>query len=194
MKKFPNTDACIEPRTNETYLHTYNCEYIRPPKPQRFERARKQIYRPAYVWSHYVHYSTVTADYAETYDHFTQYHNSKDKFLSSARGPNWKRLHPEVFADELNQGGLIHARSVMPHETRRRSSECYLNSKASCLTGHLCEDSVEFVDATHQDNVFQNPDGSYCNCWRNGVVEDYLVPQLQRQLDKHTGSLQKSIK
>ena len=31
-----------------------------PPKPDRAERAKKQIYRPSYVLNHYVHYSTAT--------------------------------------------------------------------------------------------------------------------------------------
>lgn len=53
--KYPNTDSCIGPKKEETFLNTYNCDYIRPPKPQRFDRARKQIYQTSYVWSHFVH-------------------------------------------------------------------------------------------------------------------------------------------
>jgi len=59
-----NTDPCLVPRRNETFLRVYNCDYIKPPRPERFERAMKQIYRPAFVPSHFVHYSTVTSDMA----------------------------------------------------------------------------------------------------------------------------------
>ena len=70
---------------DKTYLETYNCEYIKSPKPERFSRAmvsirfmyllvslcyythlisccytQKQFYRPDFVLSHFVHYSTVT--------------------------------------------------------------------------------------------------------------------------------------
>ena len=31
--------SCLVPRRNETFLKTYNCEYIKTPKPERFQRA-----------------------------------------------------------------------------------------------------------------------------------------------------------
>jgi Glycosyltransferase family 92 len=60
-------EPCIVPRRNETFLKVYNCNYIRPPIPDRFARAMKQIYRPSFVYSHFVHYSTVTAPMARYY-------------------------------------------------------------------------------------------------------------------------------
>jgi hypothetical protein len=131
--------------------------------------------------------STVTADYAETYSQFSQKYpdGSGGKFLSSASGPTWTKRYPDVFADELTTGALIHARSVMPHETRRLSAECTLGSKISCMVGYACEDSVAFIDEKHQDNVFHNSDGSYCNCWENPVVSQSLVPQLADRLKTH---------
>jgi hypothetical protein len=50
------------------------------------------------------------------------------------------------------------------------------------MVGFLCADDVMFVDELHQKNVFQNKDGSYCNCWRNKVVDDVLVPRLEKIL------------
>jgi hypothetical protein len=166
-------------------LRVYNCEYIRPPKPSRFARARKQIYQTSYVWSHFVHYSTVTADYAETYAEFQQHPNSTRKYLSLANGPSWEKQYPDVFVDELAIGTLIHSRSVMAHETRRRSAECALGSKVACMLGYLCEDSVEFVDEKHKLNVFNNSDGSYCNCWENPVVAHNLAPRLKELAQEH---------
>ena len=69
----------------------------------------KQIYRPEYVLSHFVHYSTVTSDIARYHkDYPTQ--NADDEL------PDWTAVgaDKEVFLDELEQGSLIHARSVLP--------------------------------------------------------------------------------
>jgi hypothetical protein len=60
-------DPCVVPRQNETFLKVYNCNYIRPPTPDRFARAMKQIYRPAFVHAHFVHYATVTVPIARYY-------------------------------------------------------------------------------------------------------------------------------
>eukprot|EP00934_Nitzschia_sp_Nitz4_P009445 Nitzschia sp. Nitz4//scaffold297_size22919//13964//15775//NITZ4_008523-RA/size22919-snap-gene-0.2-mRNA-1//1//CDS//3329546304//9435//frame0 len=182
-KKYPNTDKCIARKPGETFLKTYNCEYIRPPKPFRFERARKQIYRPSFVKSHYVHYSLVTSRHAETYSEFQQ-REPNGRYMSQATGRTWQNSLPEVFANELSTGNLVHARSVLPVETRRRSHECKLYSPFSCLMGYICEDTVKFDDEKHKENVFQNPDGTYCNCWKNNVVEDFLVPQLEKRLQE----------
>lgn len=53
-------NQCLMKSDDKTYLETYNCEYIKSPKPERFARAMKQFYRPDFVLSHFVHYSTVT--------------------------------------------------------------------------------------------------------------------------------------
>lgn len=50
------------------------------------------------------------------------------------------------------------------------------------MMGFLCEDDVEFVDELHKNNVFHNLDGSFCNCWKNNVVEEVLVPKLESLL------------
>lgn len=182
--KFPNTDPCIGQKESTTFLETYNCEYIRSPKPQRFERARKQIYQSDYVLSHFVHYSTVTKDYAETYSEFLARKTGK-QYLSRSSGSQWSKRHPDYFVDEMTTGVLIHARSILPHETRRRSVECKVGSKVSCMLGYICDDSVAFSDQLHKDNLFTNSDGNYCNCWENSVVRDYLGPLLKSKLDSH---------
>ena len=89
---------------------------------------------------------------------------------------------PEMFMNEKTEGTLVHARSILPLETKRRSAECSIGSKHACMVGFLCEDDVEFVDDLHKDNVFHNADGSYCNCWRNKVIDEVLVPKLEALL------------
>lgn len=182
--KGPNKDKiepCVGPMRNKTFLQAYNCEYIRPPKPSRFDRAMKQIYRPSFVLSHFVHYSTVTKDMDQGYSDYKALHNGKEPIMQ-IHDRRWQNEAPEMFISELTQGALIHARSVLPHETRRRSSECFSGSTFSCILGFRCEDDVKFVDELHQQNVFKNSDGTFCNCWRNGVLEEVLVPKLERLL------------
>jgi hypothetical protein len=183
------TEPCIGKRANETFLKLYNCEFIRPPKPERFARAMKQIYRPDHVLSHFVHYATVTVDVAQTYDEFR-----KEASVTTSNNKNTSMMRTymphvhdsrgaELFLNELTEGALVHTKSVLPHESRRRSAECYYKSKVGCSIGYVCDDSVQFEDALHTTNGFRNPgDGSYCNCWVNPIVDNVLVPELQARM------------
>jgi hypothetical protein len=179
--KGPNkdkTEPCVGPMKNKTFLQVYNCEFIRPPKPERFARAMKQIYRPSFVLSHFVHYSTVTVAMAMPYIELKKLAKGKEPLMDIKKS-GWEKEQPEKFIDDLAEGVLVHARSVLPHDTRRRSAECYANSKYTCMMGFVCDDDVEFVDELHQKNVFHNRDGGFCNCWKNRIVEDFLVPKLE---------------
>ena len=166
---------------NKTFLQVYNCEYIPPPKPHRFHRAMKQIYRPSFVLSHFVHYSTVTTAMDQSYSDFKLKHPDQEPTMK-IHGRDWESKSPEMFMNEITEGVLVHARSVLPQETKRRSAECSIGSKHGCMMGFLCGDDVEFVDDLHKDNVFHNADGSYCNCWRNKVIDEVLVPKLEALL------------
>lgn len=153
----------------------YNsCDYIRHPRPSRFERARKQIFRPAKVLSHFVHYSIVTtsiAKYYSDYDNPSKYRRS----LSSSD-------YHDKFLDELTEGALLHAKSLLPHETMTRSSTCYNASKHVCVVGHACSATTAFDDSKHKDNIFHDENGKYCNCWIDNHVENYWVPLLEKAL------------
>lgn len=71
----------------------------------------KQIYRPHFVLSHFVHYSTVTSDIA-------RYQKDQAKGNGNDELTDWTVVgtDKEVFLDELEEGSLIHARSVLPQE------------------------------------------------------------------------------
>lgn len=141
----------------------------------------KQIYRPSHVFSHFVHYSTVTADVAKLYKDYLP----NETYVASVHGASWERSSPEVFLNELTQGTLLHAKAVLPHETMYRSSICRLNSTNSCPVGYECPAHVEFSDELHQKNIFQNVKGEYCNCWANPRVEQVFAPKLKAALEKH---------
>mmetsp|Transcript_15669 Transcript_15669/g.35950 ORF Transcript_15669/g.35950 Transcript_15669/m.35950 type:complete len:342 (+) Transcript_15669:3-1028(+) len=185
-------NKCLAPRATETYLRVYNCEYIRPPRPDRFERAMKQIYRPSHVWSHFVHYATVTANIAKYYKDFgptesyhRRVHTAQTIFTSTKDGP-------DRFLNELEEGMLVHTRSVLPHETKFLKQSCALRSKFTCSVGIACPNTTEFVDKLHKDNVFVDEKGKYCNCWKNNKVELIYVPKLEKMLSEHKGRIEKA--
>jgi hypothetical protein len=112
-----------------------------------------------------------------------------ETYERNVQGATWRKTSPEVFLDELKEGMLVHARSVLPHETQYISVECTLNATSSCTVGFLCPDSTEFVDELHKKNVFTDSAGRYCNCWRTARIEDFYVPQLEAAITQHTISL-----
>lgn len=173
----PAETTCLVPAPKQTYLRVYNCDYIRSPRPDRFARAMKQIYQPAYVLSHFVHYSTITADIARTaaaYQRDYPSHTYTRDVVHDEFG--------DVFLDELTQGVLVHTKSVLPHETMTRNVTCKLNARYACMVGHECPDTTEFVDALHQKNVFTDEAGNFCNCWVNKHLEKILIPKLETAL------------
>lgn len=172
---------CLEQAKNQTFLQVYNCEFIRPPRPERFERAMKQIYRPDHVQSHFVHYSTVTKDISRWHSDF----GPDETYVRKVHGRGWQASSPEVYLDELNEGLLVHTKSVLPHETQYREQGCQIGSKYGCSVGVLCPDSTPFEDEKHKENVFVDAEGHYCNCWMNDKVEHVYVPRLASLLAKH---------
>lgn len=172
-----HNNQCLTKNESMTYLETYNCEYIKSPKPDRFARAMKQLYRPDFVLSHFVHYSTVTADMAREKQH------TKGRFIKD------RTTNPEVerFVDELNEGVLIHAKTTVPAETFDRYKMCKLNGPSNCLVGIPCPDDVPFNDAMHTKNVIKDENGKYCNCWMNRKVENYWLPKLKDALSRVDG-------
>ena len=166
--------SCLVKSEEHTYLQTYNCEYIKSPKPDRFQRAMKQIYRPDYVLSHFVHYSTVTVDLARTKDH-----SEPGKYNANARTSDPKT---ERFIDEINEGVLIHAKSIVPEEAITRT-RCQHKLRPGCNVGIPCPDDLPFDDKTHQDG-FLDENGKFCNCWVNRKVENTWIPQLEESLKR----------
>ena len=171
-------EFCVGPRSNETFLRVYNCDYIRHPRPDRFARAMKQIYRPAKVLSHFVHYSTVTQSIARYYLN----HSDPSRYRRRVMESDFK----DRFLDELSEGVLIHTKSVLPHETATRTATCHYATKHSCMMGLACPDSTPFDDAVHQKNIFLDEQGRFCNCWIDSHVENYWIPQLEHALAENS--------
>ena len=88
---------------NVTFLvEAYNCDSAPTPKPDRADRAKKQLYGSDYVLYHFVHYSTVTQSLKEYFQD---------------RPKRWKRFHfeqppSERVTDEINEAVMIHTKSA----------------------------------------------------------------------------------
>ena len=78
-------EPCLVARSNETFLRVYNCDFIKLPRPERFSRAMKQIYRPDFVFQHFVHYSCVTRPIATYYKDRID----KDTFQKRVKDSEW---------------------------------------------------------------------------------------------------------
>ncbi|KAL7538511.1 hypothetical protein ACHAXR_008612 [Thalassiosira sp. AJA248-18] len=145
-------NQCLVKSEEKTYLETYNCEYIKSPKPERFARAMTDL--------------------------ATEKQHTKGNFVKVAT-TNQKM---ERFVDELEEGVLIHAKTTVPAETFSREKMCKLNAPSHCLVGIPCPDDLPFSDALHTKNVFHNEKGEFCNCWTNRKVEKYWLPKLNDEL------------
>jgi hypothetical protein len=167
--------SCLVRSEEHTFLETYNCEYIKSPKPDRFQRAMKQIYRPDYVLSHFVHYSTVTTDLAQTKDQA-----EPGKFVKYSRTSN---PNTERFIDEINEGILVHAKSIVPEEAVLRDARCKYKLHPGCNVGIPCPDDLAFDDKMHQDG-FLDKAGGFCNCWMNRKVDKVWIPLLEKSLEQ----------
>lgn len=161
------------PHINKLTSHSNpcSCDYIRHPRPDRFSRAMKQIYRPSRVLSHFVHYSTVTKSIAS----YALDRSNSSSFQKVVGASEYR----DVFLDEISQGSLIHAKTVLPHETMTWVESCKHGSRHTCSVGFECPESTPFVDALHQKNVFQDDHGEYCNCWVDPNVEKTWLPRLK---------------
>lgn len=89
-------------------------------------------------------------------------------------------INKERFSDEINEGVLIHAKSITPNEAIARAARCRYKT-TMCAVGYECPDELLFNDKTHQDGFIYG-DNQYCNCWINRQAEDIWIPKLEAAL------------
>jgi hypothetical protein len=119
----------------------------------------------------------------------------RSSFLCAASDGHHSRVRDDgclrrgdIFLDDVNEGMLVHTKSVLPHETMTRNATCQLGSKHTCSVGFRCPASTEFVDADHRKNVFRDASGKFCNCWVHEHVEGVLLPMMETALLHFSGS------
>ena len=174
--------------TNVTYLQAFNCDGSPTPRPDWADRARKQIYRPSYVWNHFVHYSTVTKALATTYAETRPYNYNWTRFFREDP-PSERRV------DELNEAMMIHTKNLDKSQTNLWESRCrydFPKKHLGCSIGFPWADGV----FQHDTNVKDHPSleqeqedydpltGWKYNCHVNRRVDDFWIPRLAKAIQE----------
>jgi hypothetical protein len=175
-----HNEPCFELKIpyEHTMLQSYNCDRQKPGQKKESMPAEKQVYRPDYVLSHFVHYSVATVQSEKNYTEYT-----KDGF-------QWKpRAFPDPrqrFGDEINEGLMIHTKAVARQDTSGWERMCHINNSYLAIRKQgLCRLGVPFPDDWTLRSSNATSEGWAYNCYVNHQVEDFLVPQLEKQLSKH---------
>lgn len=168
---------CLARKDSATFLETYNCDFLPPPKPDWSDRAKKQIYRPDYVLSHFVHYSTITKGILETYADMR------------AKGKHWDYWYRESkaserFTDDINEAVMIHSKTTVPGNTKGYERTCKFGFvptwRDKCRVGFPIPGNQKIENAT-------TAEGYEPNCYTNEKVTDKYVPKLRELMHKRTG-------
>ena len=184
--------TCLKKREDRTFLETYNCDSDPLPKPSWSVRAKKQIYRPDYVLSHYVHYSTISQGLVQTYKEHQEVQNNlvRQGFQEVPKQypPKFQEGKPsERFTDEKNEAVMIHSKTAVPEHTRKWQEQCKLGFVEShghkCRVGYHWPDNKVRKGSAVEDGV-ANEDGMMYNCFQNLKVRDVWVPRLKEAMEK----------
>eukprot|EP00934_Nitzschia_sp_Nitz4_P008177 Nitzschia sp. Nitz4//scaffold88_size82704//57521//60269//NITZ4_005301-RA/size82704-augustus-gene-0.84-mRNA-1//-1//CDS//3329559521//8167//frame0 len=155
---------------NYTILQSYNCDRQKPGQKTKQVPAEKQIYRPDYVYHHFVHYSTVTG---------LSILNQQD---TKKLGHRWKQGgFPDPlsrFGDEVDEGIMLHTKAMATQDTVFWETAC----AASYDGEEPCRLGTPFPDDMTGVNISLGDKGWKFNCYVNHKVEDYFVPLLEERM------------
>lgn len=175
---FKKNPLCLQKREDVTYLEAYNCDFSPLPKPSWSDRAKKQIYRPDYVLSHFVHYSTITNDILITKSEADAQRKRWDHFF-------FERNKSERFTDELNEAVMLHTKTTVPGNTKGYKKTCKFgfveNWKEKCRVGFPIPNNKLDVNASR-------PDGYTYNCYTNDKLTNIFIPKLKEAMKKRRSS------
>lgn len=170
---------CLMKNRSKTYLETYNCEPTLHPKPGWAWRAKKQIYQPAFVMNHFVHYSIVTRQIIDR------------PLLESQRFVERSPFERRV--NEITEGYLLHSKSTLPEMTENWHSKCPLKDAYGSIkdckvgipaTNALGDENLEEKPVTiENDNAVSAPFQS--NCYSHLRVK-HLIPSLEDAIKRLT--------
>ena len=171
-KESPN---CLQKSKDTLNLELYNCDVSELPKPEWAQRAKKQIYRPSYVLSHYVHYSTISKGLVESC-----------ASMASRGGKcqhSWKeRIPTERFSDERNEAVMIHSKTLVPRDSVDWRTRC----KPDFVESHKKKCRVGFPVPNYEASAFGKEDGNGMkyNCYSYQRVNEVWVPKLREAMKK----------
>ncbi len=168
---------CLAKKDNITYIEAYNCDFSPLPKPGWSDRAKKQVYRPDYVLSHFVHYSTITHDILKTYTEFEKEGKHFEQFY-------FEKFTKERFTKELEQAVMVHTKTTVPGNTKGYKKTCKFGFQETwkdiCRVGFPIPNNKLDVNASR-------PDGYKYNCYTNEKLTSTFIPKLREAMKKRLG-------
>lgn len=165
-------DGSPMPKESSSFLEAYNCEREMPPKTF-WMPAEKQIYRPDYVYHHFIHYPTA----------------SKQSLLSKREtnemNLRWRQRHNEAamgnsrWVNELTEATMIHTKAVTVSEiSANREVWTHKCKQSSCHFGFAWSQSdldtlnkKQFLELVKDKK--RNEDGFVYNCWPNAAANKW---------------------
>ena len=166
--------GCLHVIDGSLFVEAYNCDFDKPPKPQWAERAKKQLYRPDYVYAHYVHYATVTAGLLQTKDEANQLNQ------------NWYRhlleQHADRITDETHQAVMLHSKTVVPEYTTKYKERCKVGVKPA--HGENCRVGFPWPRNDETSPEIATTDGYGYNCFTNEKLIDFWLPRLRQAMQE----------
>ena len=163
---------CLQKSPDRLFLETYNCDVEDLPKPHWSTRAKKQIYNPSYVLSHFVHYSTITEGLVESCKSL--------KLRGKACDSTNIDASTERIANEKDEAVMIHSKTMVPRDSVDWRERCQPDFKAS--HGKKCR--VGFPVPNYDESKFgeSDQDGMKYNCYSYEKVSDYYLPRLREAM------------
>ena len=160
---------CVQKAPNVTFLQTFNCDPVGIPRLKGYVRAKKQIYRPEYVASHFIHYSTIT-----------------QPMLQLTAMSRYNEDTPsERFVDEVNEAFMLHAKTWRYTDTKDWSARCldgYVLNKFGtdkCVVGFPHPLNSESKEGKSK-NV--NAQGFRYNSFMSEDIVNIWIPKLENAL------------
>lgn len=150
---------------DETFLHTYNCNWEQFPRENDLSHRRKQMYRADYVKLHYVHYSTVTVV------------SQMNEIDTKSSGESWSHRYKEPHAhvvDEQTEATMLHTKSKVAHNTIGWKNRC---KQSTTSEGH-CSLGFPFPKDADRSKIPKRSDGWAYNCFVNEIIETRWWPKL----------------
>jgi len=160
---------------NTTMLQAYNCDRQLPGQKTSTMPAEKQIYRADYVLQHFIHYSAATV-----LSEMNREEYEKEGFRWSSRGfPDARQR----FADEVNEGLMIHSKAVAHQDTIDWERVCHIDAQSLPYKKRgLCRLGVPWPNDHDVKTRNATKDGWAFNCYVNEKVENYYVPKLEKSM------------
>mmetsp|Transcript_10201 Transcript_10201/g.21894 ORF Transcript_10201/g.21894 Transcript_10201/m.21894 type:complete len:930 (-) Transcript_10201:193-2982(-) len=172
--------TCLRVKNGYLFAEVYNCDSDKFPKPEWSERAKKQLYQPEYVLTHYVHYATVTKGLMTT------------KEEAKKMGKSWYMTFHESrsadqITDEINQAVMLHSKTTVPEYTKDWKRRCAVDFKP----GHSENCRVGFPWPRNDDKstVKATSDGFGYNCYQNEKLNEVWLPKLRSAMERRQSTV-----